>query len=196
MKKGSFVYIDFVAKVGDEVFDLTDENLARELGIWREDAKYGPVGVIVGEGMVIEGVDEALEQMEVGQEKYFEVPPEKAFGFRNPGLVKTFSISEFDFTPEPGMLLEFDTGVAKVLSVSSGRVRIDFNNPLAGKTLKYRLKIVKEVNDEEEKLKIITDYFGTGYSLSGGKVKLEGRDRDVARARELIRKYLTYEVEE
>ena len=197
MKKGEFVFMEYVAKVGDEVFDLTDEALAKELGIWKKDAKYGPVGVIVGEGMAISGVDEAFEKMEVGQEKHFEIPPEKAFGFRNPGLVKTFPISDFisafKTRPEPGMLLETDAGYARVLTSSSGRVRVDFNNPLVGKTLKYRLKIIRKAESDEEKLKVIMDYFGLEYELKDGKVFMKGENPE--KAMELVKKYLGMECE-
>ncbi len=194
MKKGDFVKIEYVAKVGDEVFDLTDENLAKELGIWNENTRYGPVPIIVGEGMVIEGVDEALLDMEVGQEKVFEVPPEKAFGHRRPELVRVVPLSSLDFRPQPGMLIESEYGVGKILSVTSGRVTIDFNNPLVGKTLLYRLKVVGKIEDPEEKIRTILDYFGAEYEIRGKKVVVRNAGNK-EKIMFLAGKYTDYEIE-
>jgi FKBP-type peptidyl-prolyl cis-trans isomerase 2 len=70
MNKGDFVVIDYLAKVKatGEYFDTTDEEKARELGLYQEDKTFKPVTVVVGANHVIEGLDEALEEMDVGEE--------------------------------------------------------------------------------------------------------------------------------
>ncbi|RLJ09464.1 MAG: peptidylprolyl isomerase, partial [Candidatus Aenigmatarchaeota archaeon] len=138
IKEGSFVEIDYVGRVEgtNEIFDLTSEEVAKKEGIYNPKQKYGPVLVIIGANMIIPGVEEQLKNMKPGEEKEFVVEPKKAFGERNSKLVKVISLMEFKkekIDPVPGMFITIDGLQAKVQSVSGGRVRVDFNHPLAGK---------------------------------------------------------------
>ncbi|MEM0242950.1 MAG: peptidylprolyl isomerase [Candidatus Aenigmatarchaeota archaeon] len=164
MKHGDVVYIDYVARIKDtnEIFDLTIEEIAKKEGIYNPDYIYKPIPVVVGFGFVIKGLDEELERMNEGEEKEFEVQPEKAFGKRDENLVKTFNISDFkrqDVEPRVGEYITINGVLGKVLSVSGGRVTIDFNHPLAGKTLVYRVKVVKKAENELEKVKAVLEFF-------------------------------------
>jgi len=89
--------LDFVGRIKDTgvIFDLTMEDVAKQEGVYNPSINYGPVPVIVGEGNVIRGVDEKLEGAEVGKKITFDVPPEKAFGKRDPRLIKIYSMAEF-----------------------------------------------------------------------------------------------------
>ena len=60
--------------------------------------------------------------------------------------------------PEKGMTFNFDGRIAKIISVSGGRVMTDFNNPLAGKTVIYKIKIKRKVDDLDEKIKALMDF--------------------------------------
>ena len=94
--------------------------------------------IIVGAKWVIPGVDDALKEMNVGEKKKVEIAPEKGFGPRNPKLIKLVPLAEFKKhgqNPQPGMVINADNMKGRVLSVSGGRVKIDFNHPLAGRTL-------------------------------------------------------------
>jgi len=164
MKVGDVVYIDFVGRIKDtnEIFDLTNEEVAKKEGIYNPNYSYKPIPVVVGFGMVVKGLDEALLGMNVGEEKVIEVPPEKAFGYRNENLVKTFNLSDFkkqDVEVKPGEYVNINGILGKVISVSGGRVMVDFNHPLAGKTLVYNVKIVKKVEDEVEKVKAVLELY-------------------------------------
>jgi len=57
------------------------------------------------------------------------------------------------------MMVQLDNFIAKILSVSGGRVSIDFNNPLAGKEIKYDFKILRKIEDDREKINSIQDFF-------------------------------------
>lgn len=165
MKKGDFVKIDFTGKVADtgEVFDLTSEEEARKEGIFNEKQTYGPTLVIVGSGMVIPGLEEKLLEMNVGEEKEFDIEPSRAFGPRSPKLMKIMSLGKFlekKINPVPGLFVDIDGMQARVKSVSGGRVMVDFNHPLAGKRLHYRLKLVSQVTEPLEKVKSMLDYYG------------------------------------
>jgi len=171
MEKGDFVRVDFTGtvKATGDVFDTTSEEEAKRLGISNKDHKYGPVLVIVGAHMVPHGVEDQLKEMKVGEEREFDLSPEKAFGPRSPKLVKIVSISKFrqkNISPVPGIFVDIDNMQAKVRSVSGGRVVVDFNHPLAGRDLHYRLKVVEQVKDPLEKARSFIKYYHIGGEAS------------------------------
>lgn len=118
--------------------------------------------VIIGANWVIKGIDEALREMHIGEKKSIEVPPAKAFGERNADFVKLVSESEFKRhgqTPVPGMTINADNLMGRILTVSGGRVRIDFNHPLAGKVLIYDVEIKHKLENMDEKIKAILEFY-------------------------------------
>jgi FKBP-type peptidyl-prolyl cis-trans isomerase 2 len=60
--------------------------------------------------------------------------------------------------PIPGYVFNFDGKLAKILSANGGRVRVDFNNPLAGKTVIYSLNVKRVVSDLNEKIKSLNEF--------------------------------------
>ncbi len=179
MKKGDWIKIDFTGrmKATGEVFDLTSEEVAKKEGVHDPKKKYGPVLTIVGAGMIIPGVERELLKMKPGEEKEFEVKPENALGPRRPEFVKIFSIAKFTrekITPFPGMWINIDGRNAKVQSVAGGRVRIDFNHPLAGKELRYAVKIVEEVKGTKSMVDSLLEYYG-----AKGKTNITGKRADI-----------------
>jgi len=194
MKKGDFVEIEYVGRLeSGEIFDLTDADLAKKEKIYNENIKYGPVPVIVGAGLIVPGLDEALEKMNVGDEEEIKVSPEKAFGQRNPDMVKVIPSSVFKEEPKPNMIVNFGGQLGRIQSVSAGRVRVDFNNPLAGKTLIYKIKVVKEIKDIKEKVEAILNYFRikANIKIEGNEAIIEGKIQDFMRTElgKLIIKY-------
>ena len=169
MNKGDFLEIEYVGriKLTNEIFDLTSEELAKKEKIHNPKHKYGPALVIVGSNMVIPGVMKEIEKMEVGEEREFEVSPSEGFGLRSPKLIRIISLSKFienKINPVPGVYFEIDGIQAKVQSVSGGRVRVDFNNPLAGKVLAYRVKILRKIERNENKVERLLKYYRIAYS--------------------------------
>jgi FKBP-type peptidyl-prolyl cis-trans isomerase 2 len=164
MQKGDFIQIEFVGRIAltGEIFDLTSEQEAKLAGIYNPNHKYGPQLVIIGAGMVIPGLEKALETMSVGEEKEITIKPEQAFGQRNANLIKIISLSNFlakNINAVPGHFVEIDGLPAKILSVAGGRVRVDFNHPLAGKELKYKVKIVRKITDTMEKVQLLLAHY-------------------------------------
>jgi len=158
--KGDFILIDYVAKVKEtgETFDTSIAEVAKEKGIYKENTIYEPMLVVVGEGWVIKGLDEQLEGLEVGKKSTIEVPPEKGFGLRDPSKIKLVSMRKFreqNITPYPGLEVEIDGKPAVVRSVGAGRVQVDFNLPLAGRTLIYEVEVKKKLETVEEKVKAL-----------------------------------------
>lgn len=172
VSKGDVVKLEYDAWVDDtgEMIDTTDAEKAQENGIFNENAVYGPITVLVGAGRIFEGLDEALEGVEVGEEKEIVIPPEKAAGPRDPKLVELFSIREFhkkEIQPHVGMEVNINNRIGTVVAVTAGRVRVDFNRPLAGKTLRYRFKVTEKIEGTEAKIKGIIDMdYGSSESFN------------------------------
>lgn len=164
MRQGDFVYIDYVGRVKDtgETFDLTNEDLAKKEGTYNPNARYGPIPVVVGGDFVLKGLDEALLQMNVGDKKTIEVSIEKGFGERKPELTRLIPLSVFkeqNIDPNPGSYVTINGLNGRVISGDGGRIRVDFNHPLAGKRLEYEIEIKGEIKGDSEKVMGVVTYF-------------------------------------
>ena len=183
VSKGSLVRVDYEAWTEDgELFDTTRRDVAKANNKFDENVVYEPLPVLVGAGRVIPGFDEALEHADVGKEQDVTVPSEKAFGPRDPERVDTIPLREFqkqEVVPYPGMRLQHQNRMATVVSVSAGRVRIDYNSPLAGKALRYKFTIVEEVTEPAEKVRRFIE-LAYGQGRAGDfKVVVNGDKADV-----------------
>ncbi|NMB78745.1 MAG: peptidylprolyl isomerase [Methanomicrobiales archaeon] len=167
IKEGEFIKLSYTGKVGDNVFDTTYEDEAKKAGIFNESAVYGPVTICIGQKHVIAGLDEELASKKVGAEGTVTVPPEKAFGQRDPKRVQSFPKNQFKEKPVRGMQVRLgEQGEGTVMDVIGSKVIVDFNAPLAGATLTYTYKIEEKAEKAVDQLK--------------GLVKLySGRDMEV-----------------
>jgi len=157
-KKHDFVELDFSAYTKEGLlFDTTRQEDAKRAGI--EKGHFEPIVVCIGEGMVLKSLDKALENKEVGKDYELVLKPEEAFGKRIPQLIKTFPISAFTEKPIPGMFVDVNGIVGKVISVTSGRVVVDLNNPLAGKEVIYKFRINRIINENKKKIEAIAKIF-------------------------------------
>ncbi len=138
VKQGDKVEIEYTGKFEDgTVFDSSE--------------KHGkPLEFEVGKGQIIKGFEDAVVGMEVGDEKEITLPPEEAYGNFNPQLQKKVPREQLpkDPEPKPGMMLAIGTPdgrqfPAKIVEVTDSEVTIDLNHPLAGKTLIFKIKVVK-----------------------------------------------------
>ena len=156
-----FVKISYTGRMREgAVFDTTDKETAAKEKIFDEEKVYKPMPVVVGEGQVLKGLDEALKDMKAGDEKDLEIPPEKAYGQRDLNLIRLVPMKAFKeqkMTPIPGMVIELDGRPARIQTVAGGRVRVDFNSELAGKTLLYKLKVDEEAKTADEKIKYLIE---------------------------------------
>jgi FKBP-type peptidyl-prolyl cis-trans isomerase 2 len=157
LQKGDFILMDYTARVKEtgEVFDTTVEEVAKKERLYKEGEIYEPKLVVVGEGWVLKALDESLTTMDVGKTTTVEIPPEKAFGPRDPEKVKRVPLRHLTskgITPNLGMRVEYDNKLATVRAIGAGRVLLDFNPPLAGKTLVYEVNVQKKLETKEEKI--------------------------------------------
>jgi peptidylprolyl isomerase len=157
LEKGDFVLLDYTARVKEtnEVFDTTIEETAKKEHLYKEGEIYEPKLVVVGEGWVLKALDEDLTKMEISKSTSAEVPPDKAFGQRDSEKVRRVPLRHLTakgITPTLGMRVEYNDKTATVRAIGAGRVLLDFNLPLAGKTLVYEMTIRKKLETISEKI--------------------------------------------
>ncbi|ASJ09819.1 peptidylprolyl isomerase [Thermococcus sp. P6] len=154
IEAGDFVVFNYVGRFeSGEVFDTSYEDVARENDIYVEEREYGPLGINVGTGELIRGLDEALIGMEPGEKKTVKVPPEKAYGMPSPDLFVEIPTEEFTkagLEPVEEMYVMTDSGIARISKVEGDKVTLDFNHPLAGKTLVFEIEVVDVQKGKEE----------------------------------------------
>ncbi len=160
VEKGDFIQLDFVGRLkeNNKIFDLTDEELAKKEKIHNPRANYGPLVVCIGHGQLLKGLEDELVGKEVGKEYKIEIKAEKAFGNKNAKLINVVPLTKFrkeKLNPFPGLHLNVDGLLATVKSVSSGRVILDFNHPLAGKEVVYEIKLIKKITSLDEQVKSV-----------------------------------------
>jgi len=156
-QKGDFILIDYVAKVKEtgEIFDTTKEDIAKKERLYKEGEIYEPKLVVLGEGWVLQALDESLATFEPEKPSTTEIPPDKAFGPRDPEkvrLVPMRRLIEKGITPQLGARIEFNGKPATIRTMGAGRVQLDFNPTLAGKTLVYEVTVLKKLETIEEKM--------------------------------------------
>ena len=156
-KEKDFIEIDYVGtiKETEEIFDLTIEKEAKNLKVYNPKGEYNPLIICLGKNDVVEGLDKQLIGKEINKEYTIEVPHEKAFGRKNPKLMKIVSTNLFrkqKINPVPGLQVNLGTMIGTIRTVTGGRTIIDLNHPLAGKTLIYKVKINRIITDDKEKL--------------------------------------------
>lgn len=156
LQKGDFVRVTYTVKVqGGAVIETTEESVAKEMGLHKEGATYGPRTLILGANSVIPGLEEAILGKEAGQKGSVTVPPEKGFGPRQPDRIETFTVAKFPEPPYPGMEVSLEGRQGVVETVIGRRVRVDFNHPLAGKSLVYDYAVAERLDTSPKKLEAL-----------------------------------------
>ena len=159
-KENDFILIEYSVRVKEtgNLIDTSNEEIAKKENIYDPDRVYGPTLIVIGKKWINPVVEEELKNMNVGEEKTIEVPPEKAFGHRDPDKVKVFRLSEFrkrGIDVRVGEVIDFGGVQGIVKSVGGGRVVVDFNHPLAGKTLVYTVKVVAKLENIVDKIRAL-----------------------------------------
>ncbi len=158
LKKHDFIEIEYTGRLDSgDVFDTTDEKVAKEAGIHRENASFGAAVICLGENHILKGIEDFIIGKEPGK---FDIhlTPENAFGKKNPKLLKLLPMKVFkkeNIQPFPGLEVNVDNMYGIVRTVSGGRIIVDFNHPLAGRNVNYEVKVNKIIKDTLKKAKSI-----------------------------------------
>jgi peptidylprolyl isomerase len=157
LEKGSLILLDYTAKIKDtnEIFETTRENDVKDSKDFDPSKKYEPRLLGVGEGWVLKGLDDALLDANINEHLNIEIPPEKAFGERDPSKVRMIPLRKLGEKANEigvGDVVEIDQRMGIVRFIGSGRVQVDFNHKYAGRTLIYDANIVKKIESDDEKI--------------------------------------------
>ena len=134
VKKSSRVTLHFELSLEDG--QIVDSNFAQI-----------PASFVFGDGSLLPDFELALLGMSVGQEASYVMSPEKAFGAHNTSNLQRMPRSQFAMDLEEGMVVSFADmkknelpGV--IADIEEKEVVVDFNHPLAGRSLTFRVQIV------------------------------------------------------
>lgn len=130
-------------QVAIEYSVFSDDNTQIDTNIGKD-----PLVFLFGSHQILPALEEALRGLEVGDSRKVTLNPDKAYGDINPQAYKKV---EAKLIPEDlrfeGALLvvsdeQFGEMLIRVESLDGEQVVLDFNHPLAGKTLKFDVKVL------------------------------------------------------
>ncbi len=109
-----------------------------------------PLMIIQGRGHIVPGLEEALYGMRVGDEKEVTLAPDNGFGEYDEEALQWLPMDAFteEMEIEVGLEVEVldeesdDVIVAYIADIEQDRIQLDFNHPLAGETLLFRVRVV------------------------------------------------------
>lgn len=138
IKDGDTIKIDYTGTLDDgSIFD-SSENHGQALEF------------TVGSGKVIKGFDDAVRNMELGEEKEFRLEPAEAYGEYEDAFIDVVSRdlvqTSMDMEVGKTFLVQTPNGQqmpAKIIDLTDDEVTFDLNHPLAGKALTFNIKIVE-----------------------------------------------------
>lgn len=108
-----------------------------------------PICLRIGDGTLLGRLEEKLIGLHAGDHHAWELPPEEAFGLRDPSNVRELQRDKFpaDVRPEPGQVIAFTLPDGEevpggIVGVEGERMTVDFNHPLAGHTVRFEVEVV------------------------------------------------------
>ena len=151
----------------NELFDTTNPETAI-LNNFKTNKELKPIKYIIGSNVLWESLEKSFIDSEVGKDYEVVLKPQDAAGERKPDLIVIYPLSKVkklvseinvDLQPVVGLDIIDDENNRKgrITAITAGRVRIDFNHPQAGKTLKYKYRILKIVEVPEEQVHAILE---------------------------------------
>tara|TARA_B100000282_G_scaffold84372_1_gene58639 strand:- start:1058 stop:1888 length:831 start_codon:yes stop_codon:yes gene_type:complete len=184
MEDGAIIHVDydlFSGETGD-LIETTREDIAKEYEMHQEGRTYSPMVCVVGNGNLIPGFETALKEAKVGTEVTVEIEPAEAYGEKDASMVETISIDKLRrAVQDPNSLylgapVNINGRQGYLSYLAAGRARIDYNHPMAGKTLKYVFTVVKEVKGKEDKVMGLLE---SNSGHSGFEVSFKGDDLSI-----------------
>ena len=134
VSKGKVISLEYTLKL--EGNQVVDTNVGKD-----------PLTYTQGTNQIVPGVESALEGMTVGQAKHVVVAPSDGYGDRNPNAFHEVPKEKVPKDILVGTQLRGKDTAGRdvrpiVTEIKDDTVLLDFNHPLAGKTLFFDLKVV------------------------------------------------------
>ena len=184
MEEGTIVHVDYELYNGEtgDLIETTREEVAKEHESHQESRTYQPMVCVVGGGQLIPGFEAALGEAKANKEIEVVIAPAEAYGEKDSTQIETISIDKLiRAVQDPNSLyigapVNINNRQGYLSYLAAGRARIDYNHPMAGKTLKYTFKIVKVVEGKEDQVNALLEA-NTGHSEF--KVSFDGDDLNI-----------------
>ncbi len=144
VQDGQIVSMDYTLQVDGEIVDASEEN--------------EPLEFLQGAENIIPGLEEALYGMAIGESKQVAITAADGYGELDPEAFADVPKGDFptEIPLETGLEIEVTDQAgnpmyARIAAFDDETIRLDFNHPLAGKTLNFDVKIValREATEEE-----------------------------------------------
>jgi len=131
-----------------ETFETTDVDVALDEGIYHDNRDFKPLEFRVGEGHVLPGIDEAVQEMSVGETRTVVLDPEDAYGRVDTDSIVTVSRTELErrseTTAEVEKLVESESGeIGWIVDLDEETATVDFNHELAGERVEFDIKLLE-----------------------------------------------------
>ena len=135
VQAGALVRLDYTVRADGELVDTTEG--------------FDPLTVRIGSGQLLAALEERLLGLAAGDDVEFKLPPAQAYGEPDPAALQKIPRARFGAQGQglrPGMKVQGMLGgtaaEARIVGVEEDTVTLDFNPPLAGKTLEIRVRIL------------------------------------------------------
>jgi len=123
-----------------------------------------PIAVVIGSPGLHPAVANALMEMREGETRVITINASDRVGPRDPMNIITVPrkpLEEMGFSPSVGQTIAMGMRVGRITQVTEDTITVDFNHPLAGKTIFSRVTLVKKLKNDAEKVHaIIKSHFG------------------------------------
>jgi FKBP-type peptidyl-prolyl cis-trans isomerase SlyD len=134
VSKGKVISLEYTLKLEDD--HVVDTNVGKD-----------PLTYTQGANQIIPGVERAVEGLTVGQSKHVVVAPSDGYGERDPNAFHEIPKAKVPKDVHVGMQLHGKDSTGRdirpiVTEIKDDTVLLDFNHPMAGKTLFFDLKVV------------------------------------------------------
>lgn len=155
VKSGDNVSMDYIVWLGDNttynstnIYDTSYKSVAEQTGIYYQDGRYEPMYYVIGSNVIM-GMDDQVLGMKVGESKNFTL--DQPFGIYNQSLIMGVPMSMFNGTgivPYVNETITYDFNYARIDHIvndsadsGNGTVYLNFNGPLAGKTVNFMVTV-------------------------------------------------------
>ena len=137
MNDGDFIELSFEMRAGQDkkLISTSKEDLAKKEDIFDDKKKYKDAVIVIGTEGLFKEINDSFKQAEIGKEYEVTVPAKDAYGMRDNKNIKVVPMREFQrnkINPEIGKEVNINNKSGKIISVTPGRVLIDYNHELAG----------------------------------------------------------------
>ncbi len=145
--------------IADDVVVSMDYTLTVDGALVDASEESEPIEFLQGHQNIIPGLEKELYGLSVGDSREIIVAPQEGYGVIDPQAIMDIPRSEFpkDINLKPGLELELQQPDGHVLhavvtAIKPDAVTLDFNHPLAGKELTFRVTVtsLRAASDEEK----------------------------------------------